>query len=208
MIGFPFLYWYFKLPSELPAELLSAPLVWVCRGSLVPPLQPLYDSPYAVLHRGPRSFTIRVGSRDEVVAVSRRKACTAADATPGSPRRRGRPPGSCPGGLAATKRVSFSDPLVSSPSSSSAPPRDGPGTVFLPGEGVFAHQGPAAPSQPPQTRYPSPQRTPPQRLDLWPLLLPAEARARGSPPVESWLHSYWPSNQLGCTPPPLYSTCI
>ncbi len=26
--------------------------------------------------------------------------------------------------------------------------------------------------------------------------------------VESWLHPYWPSNQLGCTPPPLYSTCL
>jgi hypothetical protein len=71
-----------------------------------------------------------------------------------------------PGGLAATKRVSFSDPLVSSPSSSLAPPRDGPGTVFLPGEEVFARPGPAAPSQVPQTRYPSRQRAPPQRLDL------------------------------------------
>jgi hypothetical protein len=81
-----------ELPSELPAELLSAPLVWVRRGGLVPPLQLLYDGPYAVLRRGPHSFTIRVGSRDEVVAVSRLKACTAADATPGSPRRRGRPP--------------------------------------------------------------------------------------------------------------------
>ncbi len=60
-----------ELPSELPAELLSAPLIWVRRGGLVPPLQPLYDGPYAVLRRGPRSFTIRVGSRDEVVAVSR-----------------------------------------------------------------------------------------------------------------------------------------
>jgi hypothetical protein len=83
------------------------PLVWVRRGGLVPPLQPLYDGPYAVLHRSPRSFTIRVGSRDEVVAVSHLKVCTAADATPGSPRRSGRLPGSSPGGLAATKRVSF-----------------------------------------------------------------------------------------------------
>jgi hypothetical protein len=63
-----------------------------------------------------RSFTIRVGSRDEVIAVSRLKACTAADTTPGSPRRCGRPPGSHPGDPAATKWVSFSDPLVSSPS--------------------------------------------------------------------------------------------
>ncbi len=132
-----------ELPSELPAKLLSAPLVWVRGGGLVPPLQPLYDGPYAVLRRGPRSFTIRVRSWDEVVAVSRLKACTAADATPGSPRRRGRPQGSPPGGPAATKRVSFSDPLVSSPSPP-APPRDGPRTVLLPGEEIFASPGPAA----------------------------------------------------------------
>jgi hypothetical protein len=170
-----------ELPSELPAELLSAPLVWVRRGGLVPPLQLLYDSPYAVLHHGPRSFTIRVGSRDKVVAISHLKACTAADATPGSPRRRGRPPGSRSGSLAATKRVLFSDPLVSSPSSSLVPPRDGPGTIFLPSEEVFARSGPAAPSQVPQTRYPSRQRAPPQRLNLLPLLLPAEARTWGEP---------------------------
>ncbi len=113
------------LPVELPGDLLSAPLIWVCRGSVIPPLQPLYDGPYTVLRRGPRSFTVRVGSRDEVIAVSCVKACTTADATPGSPRRRGRPPGSHPGGPAATKRVSFSDPLVSSPSSP-ASPRDSP----------------------------------------------------------------------------------
>jgi hypothetical protein len=143
-----------ELPSELPADLLSAPLVWVHRGGLVPPLQLLYDSPYSVLRHSPRSFTIRVGSWDEVVAVSRLKACTAVDATPGSPCHRGRPPGLHPGGLAATKQVSFSDPLVSSPSPP-APPQNGPGTVFLPGEEVFARPGPAAPSQVPQTRYPS-----------------------------------------------------
>jgi hypothetical protein len=143
-----------QLPYELPGDLLSAPLVWVRRGGVIPPLQPLYDGPYAALRRGLRSFTIRVGARDEVIAVSRLKACTAADAMPGSPR--------CP---AATKRVSFSDPLVSTPSSL-APPRDGPGTVFLPGEEVFACPGPAAPSQVPQTRYPSRQRALPKRLDL------------------------------------------
>jgi hypothetical protein len=154
------------LPSELPAELLFVPLVWVHQGGLVPPLQPLYDGPNAVLRRGPRSFTIRVGSRDEVVAVSHLKACTAADAIPGSPRCRGRPPGSHPGSPATTKWVSFSDLLVPSPSSSAVPPGDGPRTVFLPGEEVFALPGPAAPSQPPQTRYPSHQQAPPQRLNL------------------------------------------
>jgi hypothetical protein len=82
-----------QLPDELPGSLLSAPLVWVRRGSIIPSLQPLYDSPYTVLRSGPHSFTIRVGSWDEIIAVSHLKACTAADATPGSPRRRGRPPG-------------------------------------------------------------------------------------------------------------------
>ncbi len=93
------------------------------------------------------------------------KACMAADPTPGSLCCRGRPLGSHPGGPAATKRVSFSDPLVSSPSPP-ALPRDGPGTVFLPSEEVFARPGLAAPSQVPQMRYPSRQRAPPQRLDL------------------------------------------
>jgi hypothetical protein len=47
-----------QLPSELPAELLSTPLVWVRHGGVIPPLQPLYDGPYAVLRHRPRSFTI------------------------------------------------------------------------------------------------------------------------------------------------------
>jgi hypothetical protein len=41
---------------------------------VVPPLQLLYDGPYAVVRCGPRSFTIRVGSRDEVIAISLLKA--------------------------------------------------------------------------------------------------------------------------------------
>jgi hypothetical protein len=73
------------------------------------------------------------------------------DATPGSQRCRGRLPGSHPCGPATTKRVSFSDPLVSSPSPP-APPRDGPGTVFLPSEEVSRCPGLAVPSQVPQTR--------------------------------------------------------
>jgi hypothetical protein len=153
------------LLDELPGDLLSAPLVWVRQGSVIPPLQPLYDGPYTVLCRGPRSFTIRVGSRDEVITVSRLKACTAADAMPGSLRRCARLPGSHPGGPAATKQVLFSDLLVSLPSPL-APPRDGPRTVFLPSEEVFARPGPAAPLQVPQTRYLSRQRALPKRLDL------------------------------------------
>jgi hypothetical protein len=83
-----------QLPDKLPGDLLSAPLVWVRRGSVIPPLQPLYDGPYAVLYCRPCSFTIRVGSRDEVIAVSRLNACMAADATPGRSHCSGRLPGS------------------------------------------------------------------------------------------------------------------
>ncbi len=112
------------------------------------------------------------------------------------------------GGLTATKQVSFSDPhpLVSSPSSPMVPPRDGPRTVFLPGEEVFACPGPAAPSQVPQTRYPSRQRAPPKRLDLWPLLLPAEARAWGEP-CGHLPTSLVGGQTSGCIPATLDSTC-
>ncbi len=54
-------------PDDLPGNLLSAPLVLVRRGGVIPPLQLLYDGPYAVLRREPRSFTIRVGVRGSPV---------------------------------------------------------------------------------------------------------------------------------------------
>jgi hypothetical protein len=64
-------------------------------------------------------------SKQQLIPLSQTaqsKDCTTAsrtcfaDATPGSPCRCGRPPGLHPGSPAATKRVSFSEPLVSSPS--------------------------------------------------------------------------------------------
>jgi hypothetical protein len=71
-----------------------------------------------------------------------------------------------PGGPAASKRVSFSDPPVSSPSQQEKP-RIRPGTVFLsPCGEVFACPWLAAPSQPPQRRYPQHQQKPPMRIDL------------------------------------------
>jgi hypothetical protein len=142
-----------------------------------PPLQ----WPLRIVWRRPCSFTIRVGSWDKIVSVSRLKACTEVDATPGSLRCCGQPPGKCLGGPAATKRVLFSDLLVSSPSLSPAPPSNGPGTIFPVIDWFFARPGPAAPSQSPQQWYPHRQKSPPQRLDLWPLLQPADARAQGEP---------------------------
>jgi hypothetical protein len=78
------------LPSELPAELLSAPPHLGPSGRPGSTRSAALQLPLRVLRRGHRSFTIRVRSRDEVVAISRFKACTAADTTPGSPRRRSR----------------------------------------------------------------------------------------------------------------------
>ncbi len=48
-------------PASCQPSCSPPPLIWVRRGGLVPPLKPLYDGPYAVLRRGLRSFTIRVG---------------------------------------------------------------------------------------------------------------------------------------------------
>ncbi len=114
-----------ELPSELPAELLSAPSSGSVEGAWFHPFSRSTTAPTRFCAAAPAPSPSESGRGMrwlEVVAVSRLKACTAADATPGSPRCRGRPPGSRSGGLAATKRVSFSDPLVSSPSSSLAPP--------------------------------------------------------------------------------------
>ncbi len=47
-----------------------------CTSAASSPLQQPYDSPHAVLHHGPHSFTIRVGSREEIISVSHLKACT------------------------------------------------------------------------------------------------------------------------------------
>jgi hypothetical protein len=142
-----------------------------------------------VLRCGPRSFTTRVGLRDVIVSISCLKACTEVDPTHGGLQRCGRLPGKRPGGPSATKRVLFSDLLVSSPSSSQVPPSNGPGTVFPVVDRFFACPGPAALSQSPQQQYLHRQRSPPHRLDLWPLLLLADARARGSP-VETRLRSW------------------
>jgi hypothetical protein len=132
-----------QLPSELPANLVSARLVWVRRDFVIPPLQPLYARPYPVIRRAPRSFTIRVGARDEIVAISRLKVCMAMDAMPGSPPRHGRPPGP---GAAITPAAARRPPsrssccqtgLVCTPLDHSTFPADGaaehpPGNRFYP----------------------------------------------------------------------------
>ncbi len=132
-----------QLPSKLPAELFSAPPPHLGPSWWRHPTSPaVLRRPLCRLVPQTPLLTIRIRSRHKVIAVSSLKACTAADAKPGSLCHLGRPPGSHPGGTPTTKQVSFSDLLASSPSFL-VPPRDGPGTVFLPGEEVFACLRPA-----------------------------------------------------------------
>ncbi len=83
-----------QLLDELPGDLLSAPLVWVHRGGVIPPLQLLLTAPTPSCATDSAPSPSELGPRTRSSPSSRLKACTAADAKPGSPRRRRRPPGS------------------------------------------------------------------------------------------------------------------
>jgi hypothetical protein len=145
-----------ELPSELPAELLSAPLVWVRRGGLVPPLQPLYDGPYAVLRRSPCSFPSESGCGmrwlpSAALRLARPRMPHLATRIAASDRR-ARAQALQPSGSLHLLLLLCCHETVPEPFS--YPARR------------FACPGPVAPSQVPQTRYLSRQRAPPQRLDL------------------------------------------
>jgi hypothetical protein len=143
---------------------------------------------------GPAPSPSESGPGTRLSPVSHLKACTAADATPGSPHRHGRLPGSHPGGPPATKWVSFSDPPVSSPSPP-ALPRDGPGTVsYL----ARCHRCSTHPVNGHRHRG--------WTSDLF-SYQPAEARAQGEPcgHLPTALATVRP---VGCTPITLYCTCI
>ncbi len=51
-------------------------MVFVRRDGHVPPLQPLYDGPYAVIRRSLHHFTLRIGDRVDKVSTLRLKPCT------------------------------------------------------------------------------------------------------------------------------------
>jgi hypothetical protein len=76
-----------QLLTELPDELLSARFVWLRRNGVVPPLlcpAPM-TAPTPSCGVDPASSPSGSGRRDEIVSVSRFKACREVDATPGSP---------------------------------------------------------------------------------------------------------------------------
>ncbi len=95
----------FPCPGTIPAPNCWPSCQTTC--SVVPPLHRPYNGPYAVLRCGPCSFTIRVGSWDKIISDSRLKACTEADATPGSPQCSGGLSGNRPGGPAAPSGSRF-----------------------------------------------------------------------------------------------------
>jgi hypothetical protein len=117
-------------PPRLPDDLARASMVFVRRDGHVPPLQPLYDGPYAVIRRSLHHFTLRIGDKVDKVSTLRLKPCMDPAVLP---RVRGRPPAAVhfrdfpPRGAVAACRVYFAP----------AEPRREP---FSPGKppGVFA----------------------------------------------------------------------
>jgi hypothetical protein len=79
-------------PPRLPDDLARATMVFVRCDGHVPPLQPLYDSPYAVIRRSLHHFTLRIGDKVDKVSTLRLKPCTDPAAQPALPRVRGCPP--------------------------------------------------------------------------------------------------------------------
>ena len=77
----------------VPTELWRCPLVWVRRDGHHAPLTPHYDGPYEVLEKGPKTFRLRLGDREDTVAIDRLKPADVPEGTgPAEPPRRGRSP--------------------------------------------------------------------------------------------------------------------
>ena len=84
-------------PTEVPAHLATAEMVYVRKGGQPGPLAPPYSGPYRVISRGPKYFIIDIGGQQQAVTVDRLKPHTGtAASTPAAPPRRGRPPAARP----------------------------------------------------------------------------------------------------------------
>ncbi len=64
---------YAEMTAKPLAALMVAKFVYVRRGGVVPPLEPLYLGPYQVLDNGPKVFRLAIGGRAESVSVDRLK---------------------------------------------------------------------------------------------------------------------------------------
>jgi hypothetical protein len=84
---------YAQAAASAPNLLDAADYVYIRRGGVVPPLQPLYLGPYRVLEKARKFFKLQIGGRTEVVSVDRLKPHRGlAPVEPASPPVRGRPP--------------------------------------------------------------------------------------------------------------------
>jgi hypothetical protein len=70
------------MPGKLPADLLRALAVLVCRDGHMQSLEPLYNGPYCVLARSWDWFCIQVGDRTDTISTSRLKPCLDLSAPP------------------------------------------------------------------------------------------------------------------------------
>ena len=68
--------------GSIPRSLWSAQAVFLRVDAVRRPLEPPYEGPFEVLARGPKTFTIRRGSKDVVVSVDRLKPAFSAVAGP------------------------------------------------------------------------------------------------------------------------------
>ena len=67
-------------------------MVFIRKDGHVAPLAPLYEGPYKVLSRSPKTFQLKVGKRVEVVSLQRlNPAFTTKDEDSVEPPRQGRP---------------------------------------------------------------------------------------------------------------------
>ena len=117
-------------PTEVPAHLAAAEIVYVRKGGQPGPLAPPYSGLYRVISKGPKYFSIDIGGQQQAVTVDRLKPHTGtAASTPASPSRRVRQPAARP------------PPQTTAPS----PPRRGPS----PGLPATASARPARERRPP-----------------------------------------------------------
>ena len=79
-------------PARIPEQLRTCPMVFIRRDGHRSPLSACYDGPYRVLAREDKVFRLRLGDREDTVAIDRLKPATLEqDAAPAQPPRRGRP---------------------------------------------------------------------------------------------------------------------
>jgi hypothetical protein len=84
---------YAMVADTPPPHLVSAQYMYVRRGGMGKPLEPLYAGPYEVIEKHARTFVLRVGARLEVVSMDWLKPhLGTGPVVPASPPARGRPP--------------------------------------------------------------------------------------------------------------------